>query len=103
MRPRRVRSTATAQRHITREKTWWLENRLHTEVFATELEDALRVLSLLPAAGPPYTAAGVPSLRRLYLPKLTCHLYYTFDEREVIVRAVWGARQQRDPNLKLSR
>jgi len=42
-------------------------------------------------------------LRRLYLPKLTCHLYYTFDEREVIVRAVWGARRRRDPNLKLSR
>ena len=79
MRPRRVRFTATAQRHVTREKTWWLENRLHTEVFATEFEDAFQVLSLLPGAGTLYTAAGVLNLRRLYLRKLTCHLYYTFD------------------------
>ena len=100
MRPRRVRFTATARRHITREKTWWLENRLHTEVFAAEFEEALRVLSLLPGAGTPYTAAGVPALRRLYLQKLTCHLYYTFDAHEVIVRAVWGARRRRDPTIK---
>src|SRR5437868_5557259 len=25
-----------------------------------------------------------------YLPKVGCHLYYTFDENEVIVRALWG-------------
>ena len=31
---------------------------------------------------------------------LTCHLYYTFDEHEVVVRAVWGARRRRDPSLK---
>ena len=100
MKARRVRFTATAQRHVTHEKTWWLENRLHSEVFATELEEALRVLSLLPGAGTPYTAAGVPALRRLYLRKLTCHLYYTFDEHEVIVRAVWGARRRRGPTIQ---
>ena len=48
--PRRVRFTATAQRHVTHEKSWWLENRLHKEVFATEFEEGLRVLSLLPGA-----------------------------------------------------
>jgi plasmid stabilization system protein ParE len=100
LKPRRVRFTATAQRHVTREKTWWLENRLRSEVFATEFEEALRVLSLLPGAGTPYTAAGVPGLRRLYLRKLTCHLYYTFDEHNVIVRALWGARRRRDPTIK---
>ena len=39
MKPRRVRFTATAQRHVTREKIWWLENRLHNEIFATEFEE----------------------------------------------------------------
>ena len=100
MKPRRVRFTATAQRHVTREKSWWLENRLHKEVFATEFEEGLRVLSLLPGAGTPYDAAGIPRLRRLYLRKLTCHLYYTFDEHEVTVRAVWGARRRQGPTIK---
>jgi plasmid stabilization system protein ParE len=77
-----------------------LENRLHGEVFATELEEALRVLSLLPGAGTPYTAAGIPGVRRLYLRRVTSHLYYTFDEHEVIVRAVWGARLRRGPTIK---
>ena len=108
MKPRRVRFTATAQRHVTREKIWWLENRLHNEIFATEFEEifatefeeGLRVLSLLPGAGTPYAAAGIPGLRRLYLRKLTCHLYYTFDEHEVTVRAVWGARRRHGPTIK---
>ena len=100
MKPRRVRFTATAQRHVTREKSWWSENRLHKEVFATEFEEGLRVLSLLPGAGTPYDAAGIPGLRRLYLRKLTCHLYDTFDEHEVTVRAVWGARRRQGPTIK---
>ena len=99
MKPRRVRFTATAQRHVRCEKTWWLENRLHIEVFAAELEEALRISSLLPGAGTLYTAAGIPA-RRLYLRKLDCHLYYTFDEHEVIVRAVWGARRHHGPTIK---
>ena len=47
--------------------TWWLENRLHIDVFATEVEDAVRMLSLLPGAGTPYAGPGIPGLRRLYL------------------------------------
>ena len=97
--PRRVRFTATARRHIRREKEWWLENRIHTEVFVTEFEQALRVLALLPGAGTSYPQAGIVGLRRTYVPKVACHLYYTFDEHEVIVRALWGARLRRGPQL----
>lgn len=100
MTPRRVRFTATAWRHMKQEKSWWLENRLHRELFAAEVEEALRILSLLPGAGTPYHQAGVAGLRRLYLRKLTCHLYYTFDQDHVIVRAVWGARRRRAPSTK---
>ena len=98
MRPRRVRFTATAQRQVRREKTWWLQNSIHTEVFVGEFEEALRILSLLPGAGTLYRLADVPDLRRLYLRKLSCHLYYTFDKDEVIVRALWGARRRRGPH-----
>jgi hypothetical protein len=32
---RHVRFTATAREHVKREKVWWLENRIHTEVYYT--------------------------------------------------------------------
>jgi hypothetical protein len=100
LKQRRVRFTATAQRHVRRERAWWLENRIHIEVFATEFEEAVRILALLPGVGTLYTEASVAGVRRLYLRKVGCHLYYTFDEHEVIVRAFWGARRRRGPQIK---
>lgn len=79
---------------------WWLENRLHLDVFAAEVGEAVRILSLLPGSGTTYSAAGSPGLRRLYLRRIACHVYYTFDAHDVVVRAVWGARRVRRPPLK---
>lgn len=99
MNPRRVRFTATARRHVTREKNWWVANRVHIDVFADELEEALRVLMWLPGAGTSYPQADVPGIRRVYLEKVACHIYDTFDDNEVIVRAFWGARRRRGPGI----
>ena len=96
MKRRNVRFTKTAQAHVGREMQWWRENRDYKDVFAEEFEQALRVLALLPGVGAPYTRSGMPALRRVYLGKVACHIYYTFDDEEVIVRAVWGARRGRD-------
>jgi len=96
---RRVRFTETASQHVERERTWWLENRDHQDVFATELENAVRILALLPGAGTLYPKTDVAELRRLYLRKVACHVYYTFDDHEVIVRALWGARREHGPTL----
>lgn len=97
MRPRRVRFTETANQHVNRERAWWLENRDHHNLFASELEKAVEILALLPGAGTPYTQTTTPDLRRLYIRKLGCHLYYTFDAEDVISRALWGARRERGP------
>jgi plasmid stabilization system protein ParE len=97
LKPRRVRFTHAAQGQIERENAWWSENREHADVFADEVEQALRVLALLPGAGTLYAHPSTPGLRRLYLRKIACHIYFTFDEREVIVRALWGARRGRGP------
>jgi hypothetical protein len=59
---RRVRFTATASQHVTRERAWWLANRDHQELFALELEDAIQVLTLLPGAGTAYPQGGTPRL-----------------------------------------
>ena len=99
MKRRRVGFTETASHHVDRERAWWLENRDHQNLFAAELEKAIEILALLPGAGTPYTQSAVPDLRRLYIRKLGCHLYYTFDADDVIVRALWGARRERGPTL----
>jgi plasmid stabilization system protein ParE len=98
---RRVRFTATAQGHVRREKAWWLANRDNVEVFAEELEQALKIAAMLPGAGSPYGRSPVSGVRRLYLRRVGVHLYYTFDDDEVIVRALWGARLERGPQLKV--
>lgn len=100
MNERRVRFTATARRHVEREKAWWLEHRDYHDLFATEVEAALTLLAVLPGAGTSYPHANDPGLRRLYLDKLVAHLYYTFDQEEVVIRAFWGARRERGPNLR---
>lgn len=97
MSPRRVRFTDTARDHVSFERTWWLQNRDHQALFATALTRAIEILATLPGAGNLYPGTGTDGLRRLFVRKLNCHLYYTFDDEEVIVRALWGARRERGP------
>lgn len=99
MKDRRVSFTFTAQQHVAREKAWWLENREHTEVFAEELEQALKIVATLPGAGTVYTRSPISGVRRVYLRRVALHLYYTFGDGEVIVRALWGARRERGPQF----
>lgn len=96
---RLVRFTETATSHVERERAWWVQNRDGQDLFTSELENAVQILALLPGAGTPYLHIGVADLRRLYLRKPTCHLYYTFDDDRVIIRALWGARREHGPVL----
>lgn len=99
MSPRRVRFTETARDHVSLERTWWLKNRDHQALFAGELERAIQVLAILPGSGTLYPSTEPVGLRRVFLRKLNCHLYYTFDDDEVIVRALWGASREHGPTL----
>jgi plasmid stabilization system protein ParE len=96
---RNVRFTATAHEHVRREKAWWLANRDHPDVFTEELEQALQIIAALPGAGTLYPQSPVPGIRRVYLRRVAVHLYYTFDDAGVIVRALWGARRERGPRI----
>lgn len=96
---RKVRSTATAQEHVRLFKRWWQENSARPEILHHDLEEAVRTLSLLPGIGSPFSSASIPGVRRLYLERLVSHLYYTFDDREVVIRALWHARRGSGPDL----
>jgi len=99
LKERRVQFTETANQHVDRERTWWHTNRDYHEVFTTELESAITLLRLLPGVGTLYPHTTVAELRRLYIRKLACHLYYTFNDDEVIVWALRGARRERGPEI----
>ena len=88
MKNRRVRFTATAQEQVRREKAWWLANRDHPDVFTEELEQAIQTIATLPGAGTLYPQSPVPGVRRVCLRRVAVHLYYTFDDASVIVRAL---------------
>ena len=81
-------------------RSWWIGNRDHVGLFADEIDGAIRLLSRLPGVGTVYDEAGsTGTLRRLFLRRLDSHLYYSFDDREVVVRALWGARKGQPPGL----
>jgi len=44
---------------VQQEKAWWNKRRIHSELFAAELEAALRLLALLPATGSIYTKVSI--------------------------------------------
>ena len=100
MKQRHVSFTLTAQRHAAQEKAWWFENRDYPEVFVEELEQALKVVAVLPGAGTLYARSPISGVRRVFLRRVALHLYYTFDDDVVLVRALWGARRERGPQLE---
>jgi len=57
------------------------------------------MLSIVPGIGSVYRSSPITGVRRFYLQRLMAHLYYTHDEREVVIRAVWHARRGSAPDL----
>ena len=99
MKRRRVLFAETARDQVRAAKSWWMENDLPVEILAEEIEEAIALLSLLPGAGSLYPDASVPGLRRLYLRRISSHLYYTFTDNAVMIRALWHAKRGQGPNL----
>ena len=99
MKLRRVRFTQGARAQIGEQKIWWAKNRDNLEVLGEELQEAVALLKISPGAGTGYPRPAIPGLRRVYLRRLSSHLYYTFDDTEVIVRAMWHAKRKKGPIL----
>jgi plasmid stabilization system protein ParE len=96
---RKIRFTATAQNHVRLFKQWWRENSAHPEILQHDLDKAVTALSTLPGIGSRYPSAPISGVRRLYLERLMSHIYYTYDEREIVIRAVWHARRGSGPEF----
>ena len=95
---RRIRFTTTAREHVRQLDRWWRENSLRPEILHHDLAEAIKTLLVLPGLGSLYSAP-IPGVRRFYLERLMSHLYYTYDERTVIIRALWHARRGSGPDF----
>jgi plasmid stabilization system protein ParE len=96
---RKVRFTVTARKHVQLFKQWWRDNSARPEILLKDLDEATGMLSAVPGIGMPYPASPITGMRRLYLERLTAHLYYTYDEREVVIRALWHVRRGTGPDF----
>lgn len=88
--------------HVSRDqlraaKSWWSDNERPVSILADEVEQAVSFLALMPGAGAPYLRANIDGLRRLYLRRLSSHVYYTFTRDTVTIRAFWHAKRGHGP------
>jgi plasmid stabilization system protein ParE len=72
-------------------------NRAQADAFTSDLERTIGLIATLPGVSSSYPR--VPGMRRVFVERIGVHVYFTFGDESVIVRAVWGARRRRGPRL----
>lgn len=97
MKRRKVVIAQGARDQLRAAKNWWIDNDRPVGTLADEIDQAVNFLELLPGAGTPYRQAKIPGLRRLYLRRVSSHLYYTFTRESVTIRAFWHAKKGDGP------
>jgi plasmid stabilization system protein ParE len=96
-----LRTTSIADKRARRIHAWWQEHRSAApNLFLTELEQALELLSGMPSIGAPYSGPK-RGIRRLLLKKTRYFLYYAVDEQahEVEIRSIGHASRGQGPKL----
>lgn len=90
-----------AQRRFEAEDAWWRENRDAKELFVTEFEEVLRLLTSTPGVGQRYRRSRGKLIQRVLMTKTRCHVYYFHDvDRDIVeIHSIWGARRKRGPAL----
>ena len=99
--PLPVRIVTSAARAITEAATWWAENRQKApDAFVSDLENALKLLTLHPGIGARATNAKLEGVRRVHLARVHYHLYYRVTAEPAIeVLALWHTSRRDDPSL----
>lgn len=96
----KVEVTPRAAAQIESAATWWAKNRLAaSDAVRLDLEDALSLLALQPGIGARSKSSRYPDLRRLYLSRVTYHVYYRVAADKLVVLAWWHSSRGSDPVL----
>ena len=91
-----VAFTRRAAIQIQEANTWWRSNRQEASgAIAEEVERAIGLLALQPAAGAPARAVRLRGVRRILLSRVGYHLYYRVRPRlrRIEVLAFWHAKR----------
>jgi plasmid stabilization system protein ParE len=94
--------SAQMQQQIRRADSWWREHRPAAgDLFASELQGALDLLSEHPLAGKGIAIPGYLDIRRLDLRRTRYFVLYEYDAATdtVFVDAVWSSLRGRGPRL----
>ena len=99
--PLPVRIVNSAARAISEAATWWAENRPKSpDAFASDLENALKLLALHPGIGARATNTKLEDVRRVHLARVHYHLYYRVTPEPAIeVLALWHTSRADEPRL----
>ena len=94
-----IRTTPQADLQILEIDAWWRENREKApDLFAQELELALRTIGSAPTAGKLYPHPDA-EVRRIVMRATRHHVYYIERGDHLLVVAVWGAVKGSGPDL----
>jgi hypothetical protein len=97
----KLKVVAQARDQYRAERTWWVTNADHKQLFSQEFRDAIRHLLTLPESGQIYTRSRGRVIRRWLLPKTRYHIYYRIDPNAqvLVIYSVWGATRGDAPDL----
>src|SRR4051812_21785936 len=99
MKKRRVLTTPEADDDARSIDTWWMTNRpAAPNLFVEELANAVALLAMEPGVGIRYASRAIPRLHRLLLRASRYHVYYTFNDDNVVIVAIWGAVRGTTPS-----
>ena len=95
-----VEVTSRAAAQIERAATWWAENRpAAPDAIRVDFEEAAALLARRPGMGSRSRTTRYPDLRRLYLSRISYHLYYCVVPGKVVILAFWHASWGTGPKL----
>jgi plasmid stabilization system protein ParE len=82
--------------------TWWRENRpAAPDAIREELARVVTLLAAQPRIGARARSERLPGVRRLFVSRVRCFIYYRVDERaaSVVILAFWHESRGRGPGV----
>jgi plasmid stabilization system protein ParE len=80
--------------------TWWAQNRpAAPDAIRTDFQEAIALLQRQPGVGAKSRTTRFTELRRLFLSRVSYHIYYYVRAEKVMVVAFWHASRGSGPNI----
>jgi len=96
----RLRVAPQAEAQIEEASDWWVKNRSAARgLFDEELERAFAAIRSMPGVGQPVVHARRAGVRRMFMARVSYHVYYVEAGEVIEVLAVWHSARGSEPVL----